>query len=149
LILPEEMQRRHNLAVQVLNSYETILAAIAWKGFQNQGRGYVLVALALNSATTMDRLRMQYCVKDNHSASFPSVDAAYEQQQKELITLLASYHPRQEFIGVIVWSDQFIPDDPQAMPTEHWFCHVPQMSPIQAFTAVKRRPSKFGMKQFP
>ena len=144
----KEMARRHDLAVQLLVNNETALAALAWQGFQKQGKGYLVVALSLNSGANIECETVSYFGNANKIIKDKSDRADHDNHRNELETILETYNPRREFVAMIVWNDQFAIDDSQASPTEHWFCHASRMTPIQAFTAVKHRPLEFGIESF-
>jgi hypothetical protein len=145
----KEMERRHHLASHLLMNNETVIAAIAWQGFQKQGRGYVMVALPLQAVANMERATVMYVRKSERIKDCQHESELDDAPKRELEKILETYNPRKEFVAMFVWVDPFMSSELNATPTEHWFRHLPHLTPVQAFTTVKYRPSEFGIETTP
>ncbi len=143
---PDDRYRifRHALGDRLIKINEAVLAAIAYQKFQELGRGYIFLSTMLVD----DELKIREDIGVNYisqsSEIYKQARASEEQsgQTQEYAAMyeaVASYRPQREFVAVVGFGGE----GTNEFPTEFWKHVTPDMAPVQAFAAMRRRPDEF------
>lgn len=147
-VITPEKSIKHEIAQSLVAEKETLLSAVAWKGFRERGRGYLFFHRAIDvehiagndfgvkASPSPTEERLQYIEKGGEMYNFVRASEAAAGQTKEwtkFYELVDTYNPRNEFL-VVVGMNQ---DD---RATEHWFAREPNIPPYKAFLIVRKRP---------
>jgi hypothetical protein len=148
---PEQI--RVEIAQRLIEKGEILFSAQAWKFFQRYGRGYLYLHKVVDiqhsggnsfSITERDSAlgnKMHYVAKGSKAWKIMTLSESAKEQPLEyaqFINMIDTYNPKREYVVIVGFN--YGTD-----VTEHWFLRRPEMTPLQAFTAVRRRPQEFGV----
>jgi hypothetical protein len=132
-------QQRDAMAVKIMTTYETILAAAAWDFYQKQGRGY-LVVTPKAPLKAGEPIQCFYCAKE--SQAWQQATLAKEAKggsYAKLHSAVAAYDPETEFILMVSFSE--------SPASEHWVVRKPVITPPVASAAAQARPEELIIQQ--
>lgn len=138
---------RKALGNRLIEINEAVLAASAYQKFQELGRGYLFFTTQLVDSVLKIRedIGLTYIPQSSeiYRQAKASEDRAGQTQEfAPMHEAVASYRPQQEFVVVVGFGGEGTDE----FPTEFWKHVAPKPSPVQAFSAMRRRPDEFHLE---
>lgn len=147
-----ERELRVKIAENLIEQCEILFSAQAWKFFQRSGRGYLYLHKVVdiqhtggnNFSITESESAIKgvhYVVKDSEPWKMMTLSRAAKAQPVEyaqLFEVIDTYKPRNEYVVIVGFNYG-------SDASERWFLRRPELSPTQAYTAVRHRPQEFGV----